>query len=573
MIIDYWEINKGCLNDLADKLEEVEPYPSHKTMVMGGWAYRQIRESKDAWAYYVQGFGSHIKRLLKRIPEASVIIVAEKDLRHLRTCLEYESYREVIESKRVFILTEKDRFTVAKVLSALQDIPNRDLQVCTPMDTRDGQWHVSCLEAVLDYCDMQRTGLVTQFANSQTVCQNIIDNLKHHRHGLEGLQDYYKGRPAVLIAAGPSLDKHMALLADPKYRYVSICVPTVLKALMLDGISPHFVTALDYHGKSGQFFDDLPGGRLPQAVFEPKFASAGVSAYAHYNPIIRFLGSDFAALLLRESYGQWLGLDSGSTVAHLSFYLARLLGCNPIIHVGQDLSFTPGKYYPKCVLESHPWKEAASKPLTDPETALLRRCKDDNGDLVYQDEQMHSYLDQFEHIWKRATENGTEVIDCTGAGVKKSEAVIRMDFRECLDKYATGPVIPLPPLPEDKERSGWQDSLSLRRGQLRGLIDLVDDLKGLFTSVDMEDKAGIDKHRGRAAEIRGQWSGNYKEITHLVELYCGRSMLERTRADQDMGDLEGYEKSKAQLVRDIKFQGRILQGAEILMGELGEVEL
>ena len=39
------------------------------------------------------------------------------------------------------------------------------------------------------------------------------------------------------------------------------------------------------------------------------------------------------------------GLPSGSTVAHLAYYLAEHLGCDPIAFVGQDLGFSDGLYY------------------------------------------------------------------------------------------------------------------------------------------------------------------------------------------------------------------------------------
>ena len=40
-----------------------------------------------------------------------------------------------------------------------------------------------------------------------------------------------------------------------------------------------------------------------------------------------------------------MGLKAGATVAHLSFYLAEFLGCDPIILIGQDLGFVDGLYY------------------------------------------------------------------------------------------------------------------------------------------------------------------------------------------------------------------------------------
>ena len=45
---------------------------------------------------------------------------------------------------------------------------------------------------------------------------------------------------------------------------------------------------------------------------------------------------------LREMKLNKAKLPSGSTVAHLAYYLAEHLGCDPIIFVGQDLGFSDG---------------------------------------------------------------------------------------------------------------------------------------------------------------------------------------------------------------------------------------
>jgi hypothetical protein len=57
------------------------------------------------------------------------------------------------------------------------------------------------------------------------------------------------------------------------------------------------------------------------------------------------LGNDFADGLIAEMKPDKTRLPSGATVAHLAFYLAEHLGCDPIIFVGQDLGFSDGLCY------------------------------------------------------------------------------------------------------------------------------------------------------------------------------------------------------------------------------------
>ena len=75
---------------------------------------------------------------------------------------------------------------------------------------------------------------------------------------------------------------------------------------------------------------------------EPKASSA----IFDLNPgPLSLLGNDFAENLLSEMKLNKTKLPSGATVAHLAYYLAEHLGCDPIIFVGQDLGFSDGLCY------------------------------------------------------------------------------------------------------------------------------------------------------------------------------------------------------------------------------------
>jgi hypothetical protein len=136
-------------------------------------------------------------------------------------------------------------------------------------------------------------------------------------------------------------------------------------------------------------------------------------------------------------------LQNGATVAHLAYYLARHLGCDPVILIGQDLGFTDGQYYSEGAaihtvwgpelgefrtLEMFEWERIARMP------SLLRRTSDYLGRPVYTDEQMATYLVQFERDFMADDARGLRVIDATEGGVRKQHTRI-LPLAEALATY------------------------------------------------------------------------------------------------------------------------------------------
>ena len=114
---------------------------------------------------------------------------------------------------------------------------------------------------VADAVNAVKTAVVTTLVQSDVTFRNMLMNLGHYvtRPGIADLRAVAAGRPAIVVAAGPSLRRNLDLLADSgvRERFVIIAVQTVLKPMLARGIRPHFVTALDYHEISRRFYEGL----------------------------------------------------------------------------------------------------------------------------------------------------------------------------------------------------------------------------------------------------------------------------------------------------------------------------
>src|SRR5690606_27993706 len=145
-------------------------------------------------------------------------------------------------------------------------------------------------------------------------------------------------------------------------------------------------------------------------------------------------------------------IRSGATVAHLAHYLARHLGCDPVALIGQDLGFTDGQYYAAGAAIHEVWacelNEFVSLELLEwhrivRSRGILHRVQDVLGRPIYTDEQMATYLAQFERDFLADTSAGLRVIDATEGGVRKAHTTL-MTLAAFLREFATAPLPALP---------------------------------------------------------------------------------------------------------------------------------
>lgn len=161
--------------------------------------------------------------------------------------------------------------------------------------------------------------------------------------GIGGLAGAFAGRPAVVAAAGPSLDKQLPALAAARDRVLVLAIGQTLGALRRAGIEPDLVHMVEARPVAHQLEKAGDVSNVTLVVppnIHPDVLEVPVRA--------RFIGYQAA-----NPFGRWVGgalgerhfLASGGTVAACAVYLAAFLGANPVMLIGQDLAFTGGRVY------------------------------------------------------------------------------------------------------------------------------------------------------------------------------------------------------------------------------------
>ncbi|MBN2724636.1 MAG: motility associated factor glycosyltransferase family protein [Deltaproteobacteria bacterium] len=158
------------------------------------------------------------------------------------------------------------------------------------------------------------------------------------------LKDRFKGVPAVICSAGPSLNKNVELLKEVQDKFLILSVNTSYRALHKNGVRPHLVTAIEsYNIKS--LFEGLP---TEETNFITSLTTNPDLFKLDFNKTISFVDSyPVYSLWLQKELGQQAFLDVGGSVACATFSIAKYMGADPIILIGQDLAYTNGEYYAK----------------------------------------------------------------------------------------------------------------------------------------------------------------------------------------------------------------------------------
>jgi hypothetical protein len=282
---------------------------------------------------------------------------------------------------------------------------------------------------------------------------------------------------------------------------------------------------------------------------------------------VTILGNDYADRLLREfARDEEKGrLRSGATVAHLAYYLAEHLGCDPILFVGQDLGFSDGLAYAPgtniddvwrpelgrfCTVEMRQWEFIAR------DRHILRRIPDHEGKPMYTEERLFTYLQQFERDFLRTD---TKIIDATEGGAKKRGAT-SMKLADAIRDFCRE-ALPAKAVSDGKPGQQWMRagkcvaSLQARREEARQIELISGDTLPLLEEIcaNIEDQARVNRAIAQIDTLRARidmFGPTYDLVTQLTQ----KTELQRFQRDRQIAaaKLTGTELQRKQIERDLE---------------------
>ncbi|MBQ6318827.1 MAG: motility associated factor glycosyltransferase family protein [Lachnospiraceae bacterium] len=381
---------------------------------------------------YGLGNGMYVRKFLEKARKDCLVVVFEPSYKIFRTVLENFDLTDILTNLRVrFIFWPLEMDKGVK-------LTYQGIMTYTDMYTLAGSVYLNYADLFpKDYTSyvggVERAREVVS-ANQQVnnffgeyFSKNVFSNM----HLLENSYDIAKlaklvpnNIPAIVVSAGPSLDKNIKELHRAVGKFLIVSTDTALKPLALEGITPDISAIMDSK-KDERYLSEESSRRVP-IVCTPR----GGTEFLHLHSGKKFFINDFCdhiGKFMKDNGHELIGLDTGGSVANACFAIAQLFGCKKIILVGQDLAYTGDKTHSAVTVRG-----AKNTPVGELEHVEMDI--DIYGNPIRSSREFKLYKEWFEQQIRADKE--LEVIDATEGGIR-IEGTKLMTLKDAIDKYCT----------------------------------------------------------------------------------------------------------------------------------------
>ncbi len=282
------------------------------------------------------GLGYQVEAFLSAFPESAAVVI-EPDIPLFIEAMKHRDLSPILSSDRVKFLFNVQPQAVSGYLpenlaGELHVFKLRSLYA------RNKEYFQETDTAIKQYCSRKEINRNTLKRFGTLWVKNLVTNL--HCFGssrpVSSLAGVFKGIPAVVCAAGPSLDTILPVLPEIRERCLLIAVDTSLRGLRASGLSADFTVVVDPQYLNTRHIDrcgDHAGILVSESSTHPR-------VFRMVNGVRYFGGSLFPlGKRIEREIGSYGKLGAGGSVATSAWDLARILGCSPICMAGLDLSF------------------------------------------------------------------------------------------------------------------------------------------------------------------------------------------------------------------------------------------
>ncbi len=453
--------------------------------------------SPTAAVFYGFGLGYLVEEFLRLHPGCPAVVV-EPDVEVFRLALGSRDLTALLAREE--LRWELGREPEA-VLMAVEELPLGEARVVRlrPACQLRSDYYGRLDRALTSLLDRREVNVNTLRRFGRLWVRNLLANMPLfcQRPGVGVLAGLFQGLPALVLAAGPSLEPVLGALQPLRERLLIVAVDTSLRLCLARGVQPDFLVTVDPQYWNSRHLDWTAS---PQSVVVSESAACPrlFRLIAFGQPL--FFMSSFFPLgqFLEARLGRKGTLAAGGSVATTAWDLARLLGSAPIHMAGLDLGFPDRRTHCRGAFFEEAAHLAAGR-LHTAEQRLFGYLHDagphpvsaNDGGVTLSDRRMEIYRFWFQNRLKQAGAPATRSLSPRGVCV---EGMPWVDWRRLLD---------LPPVRPQIDSAVGRAREAARRQQ-NALARAVEALGGLARELDeLADEAGRGLSTLAALERRG----------------------------------------------------------------------
>ena len=384
----------------------------------------------------------YIKQIIRNVNKDVHVLLYEPDINIFYYNYIYTDMCELLEQDNLYIIVEAlNKKYLKNVIEANVSYINIDklLTYCSPgYDVL----YSNQIKKFTELCKSYLSGIAMENNSlmhwSEIGTKNIMYNMIYMIGGTDlyrlkkKMEEVDKSRiPAIIVAAGPSLDKNIKYLKKAIGKAFILGVDSSIRLMLKNKILPDAFVTLDPNKPRVLFEDD----RINDIPF----------FYTNYSTYDVLCNNRAGRILYNERKFIYDGLkkigkDSdiinvGGSVACAAFAIAAHLGFKNIIVIGQDLAFTDNKKHASVVYDE--------TPVSENERNIYTTVEGVNGEELLTYVNFKQYRDWFEDYilqnpdinFINATEGGAIIHGATHMRLEEAINIYcksSFDFRKCL---------------------------------------------------------------------------------------------------------------------------------------------
>lgn len=591
----YSDILKCVENEISEeyKVESVTTRDSNHALVVEkgkekyrlNSAYRPLEEAKK-WVeqyelqnigvnIYMFGFGNgvFVRELLHKAGRDANIYLWEPDASIFQVVMKEEDLEDIIRDERLhFYIGENGLQEIKEVMSdtvVWHNVPTQ-IRCCHICYNKMYEKQYKLFIDIMSYANsMEEVRRNTNAHFAHTVVCNVIENLRFVQKSnyiTELIGKIPKDIPAIVVSAGPSLDKNIDLLIKAEGRAFIIATDTAVRVLETKNLPYDCIVTVDPE-KPTCFLSDYPGCKdvplfcMAESEKETLKFHVGRKIWAAGSVYVHNLYTLYG--LTFPEYKQ------GGCVATVAVQIASQLNLKNIILIGQDLAFT-GEHTHAGGFDNHILDEEASIGMAEGIDGGQVKTR---GDWVVYRKWFEDFIKEHEDInLIDATEGGALI---HGSKVMSFEAAIKeycegkeFSLKKLLDKLpATFDIIGFEPIKNE--------ICSMDKGFYNILSKSKEAKKAAKEILEAGNKMSSKKHDRLLKEIRKANKFIWKQAGYeLLDMYTAELMQNELRdVNQITGDARADEISSMKYAIAIyeKFINAVENLHELLKNVLQEV--
>ncbi len=286
------------------------------------------------------GFAYHIEDLLQRVGGDAVVLVIEQSPLIIKKACAHRDLTPLFGNPRCILLLSPSEDDIAR---ALQGKSTRRTAFLLHRGSHqaDSMFYSNVLRIARSYLSTKDVNIATLAKFEKTWIQNIARNAGYLADlpRAKFFYDAFKGVPAIVAAAGPSLSESIDFIRKSGSRSIIVAVDTSYRILRKHGIEPHFCITVDPQSVNARYFE---GDTMSKTILVAD-PSSHPSVFRLFKGRVVRTGTAFPMMKwIDEICGEGGEIAHGGSVSTNAYDFAKRLGASPIVLVGQDLAFTGG---------------------------------------------------------------------------------------------------------------------------------------------------------------------------------------------------------------------------------------